>query len=144
MGDGQTELGAAWRGEAEEEAREQQLYHSLAGAARAAPQRPRSHTSEHQLRRGLAGVPASISGAASPARARAALPRPRRRAHERLRHVLTSARRGRARWWLTRRGARTGSSGSGELAVKAVASLRCVPHPGVGRWTSGHGHGGRG
>jgi len=32
-----------------------------------------------------------------------------------------------------------GSSCSGELGVKAVPSLWCVPHPGAGRWSSGHG-----
>ena len=32
-----------------------------------------------------------------------------------------------------------GSSCSGELGVKAVPSLWCVPHLGAGRWSSGHG-----
>ena len=32
-----------------------------------------------------------------------------------------------------------GSNCSGELGVKAVPSLWCVPHLGVGRWSSGHG-----
>ena len=32
-----------------------------------------------------------------------------------------------------------GSSCFDELGVKAVPSLWCVPHPGAGRWSSGHG-----
>ena len=79
MGDGRMELGAARREEAEEEAREQQLY------------------------RGLAGAGASSSPAASSAHMRAAaLSRPHGHACEQLRCGLASARRGRPRWWLTR------------------------------------------
>ncbi|CAD6262969.1 unnamed protein product [Miscanthus lutarioriparius] len=111
-----TELRAARCEEAEEEAREQQLY------------------------RGLNDAGASSSPAASSAHVRAAAPpRPHGHACEQLRRVLASARRGRPRWWLTRWGARMGSCCSDELGVKAVPSLWCVPHPDAGRWSSGHG-----
>ena len=82
-----TELGAARREEAEEEAHKKQLYHGLVGAG------------------------ASSSPAASSAHVRAAAPPwPRGHACKQLRSGLTSARRGRPRWWLTRWGARMGSS----------------------------------
>jgi len=107
-----TELGAARCEEAKEEAHEQQLY------------------------RGLVGAGASSSPTASSAHVRsAAPPRPRGHACEQLRRGLASR---------TEREAEVvahplGSSCSGELGVKAMPSLWCVPHLGAGRWSSGHG-----